>query len=569
MSTSSRRRVCIAVQRPSRDTIPTPHPNTTAAREITPAPRTTMPTSSPTIDDPLCTSIFYTYVKINEHVYKVIIDSGSCVSTVSDQVLQRARLSTISHPAPYDVSWIDATALPIRRQCQVPLRVRALSDGPSRDHKDFLVVKGCLFFRSRLCIPCTSLRDFLTWECHAGGLSGHFSRDKTIAVVEHQFYWPTLKRDVGNIVAQCRVCALTKQVKKNAGLYTPLLVLTRPWEDVSMDFVLGLPCTTRRHDSIMVVVDRFSKMAHFVPCSKTSDTSKVTSLYFREIVRLHRLPKSIVSDRDVRFTSYFWRTLWSLLGTELKFSTTYHPQTDGQIEVLDHLGSDHPHAKFAYNSSTNHTTDMSPFEIAHGLAPRKPLDLVPLDPHVRVSEDGVTFAQHVSQLHQDIHNRIQSHNALYKQAADMHRRPRIFQVGDQVMVRMRPERYAPGSTTKLHVRSVGPFRVLSWIGENAYVIDIPPLWGISSTFNVADLASHQAPPLSSDVEPSSTGLFSKREFAMESTLPILPLDWHEQVEEILREVIDFTGDGVSRRFLVCWQGHPSEDDAWISEADLE
>ena len=461
----------------------------------------------------------------------------------------------------------------------------ALSDGPSRDHKDFLLVDGFLFFRSRLCIPRTSLRDFLTWECHAGGLSGHFGRDKTIATVECQFYWPTLKRDVGNIVAQCRVCALAKQVKKNAGLYTPLPVPTRPWDDVSMDFVLGLPLTARGHDSIMVVVDRFSKMAHFVPCSKTSDASKVASLYFREIVRLHGLPKSIVSDRDVRFTSHFWRTLWGLLGTKLKFSTAYHPQTDGQTEVVNRsLGNllrslvgeslttwdlIIPRAEFAYNSSTHRTTSMSPFEVAHGLAPRKPLDLVPLDPHVRVSEDGVAFAQHVSQLHQDIHDRIQSQNALYKQAADRHRRPRIFQVGDQVMVRLRPERYAPGTATKLHARSAGPFRVLSRIGENAYVVDIPHSWGISSTFNVADLASHQAPPLSSDGEPSSTGPFSEREFAMESTPPILPPDWHERVEEILREVIDFSGDGVSRRFLVRWQGRPSEDDAWISEADLE
>ncbi|CAA6674368.1 unnamed protein product [Spirodela intermedia] len=111
------------------------------------------------------------------------------------------------------------------------------------------------------------------------------------------------------------------------------------------------------------------------------------------------------------------------------------------------------------------------------------------------------------------------------------------------MVRMRPERYAPGSATKLHTRSANLFRVLSWIGENAYVVNIPPLWGISSTFNVADLVSHQAPPLSSNIEPSSIGPFSEREFAME--------------------------DGVLQRFLVCWQGCPLEDNAWISEVDLE
>ena len=143
------------------------------------------------------------------------------------------------------------------------------------------------------------------------------------------FYWPSLKRDVRNIVAQCKVCTFTKQVKKNAGLYTPLPVLTRPWDDVSMDFMLRLPRTVCHHDSIMVVVDHFLKMAHFVPCSKTSDATRLAPLYFQEVVCLHGLPKSIVSDRDVCFTSDFWRTLWSMLGTKLRFLMAYHPQTDG------------------------------------------------------------------------------------------------------------------------------------------------------------------------------------------------------------------------------------------------
>ena len=105
----------------------------------------------------------------------------------------------------------------------------------------------------------------------------------------------------------------------------PLPVPDRSWQDVSMNFVLGFPRIFRKHDSILVVVDRFSKMAHFLPCSKAFDASKIAKLYFDEIVKLYGLPKTIVSDRDVRFMSYFWKTLWHLVGTKLKFSTAFYP----------------------------------------------------------------------------------------------------------------------------------------------------------------------------------------------------------------------------------------------------
>jgi len=170
---------------------------------------------------------------------------------------------------------------------------------------------------------------------HAGGLVGHFGNEKIIEVIEYRFYWSGLKHDVAKHIGRCHTCQLAKQQKQNTDLYTPLPVPSRPWQDVSMDFVLGLPKTLRKHDLILVVLDHFFKMAHFLPCSRISDASRVAKIFFDGGIKLHGLPKIIVSDKDVKFTSNFWKTLWHMLGTKLKFSTAFHLQTDGQTEIIN------------------------------------------------------------------------------------------------------------------------------------------------------------------------------------------------------------------------------------------
>jgi len=151
----------------------------------------------------------------------------------------------------------------------------ALKQGVTQEIDGFLLQDDYLFQFYMLCIFRTSLRDYLVWELHIEGLAGHFEQEKTINVAESLFYWPSLKRNVARLIGQCCTCQLAKQRKQNTGMYIPLPVPDRPWKDVSMNFILELPKTIMKHDSIFVVVDRFSKMAHFLPCNKTSDAFKM------------------------------------------------------------------------------------------------------------------------------------------------------------------------------------------------------------------------------------------------------------------------------------------------------
>jgi len=149
-----------------------------------------------------------------------------------------------------------------------------------------------------------------------------------------------MHKDVDRICGQCIECRSVKSRLLPHGLYTLLPTPQRPWVDISMDFILGLPRTKRGRDSIFVVVDRFSKMAHFIPCHKCDDAPNVAFLFVEHVVKLHGIPQTIVSDRDPKFLSHFWKELWGRLGTKLLFSTSCHPQTDGQTEVVNRtLGS--------------------------------------------------------------------------------------------------------------------------------------------------------------------------------------------------------------------------------------
>ncbi|KAK1694519.1 hypothetical protein QYE76_011216 [Lolium multiflorum] len=424
---------------------------------------------------------------------KVIIDGGSCRNLASKELCTKLKLKYLPHPHPYYIQW--------------------LSDNGEMKVNHMVRVEFAIGPNSATCFRRRYPQDYHHCEeSHAGGLMGHFGREKTLLMLADHFYWPKMRRDVDRYVRRCITCNKSKSKLKPHGLYTPLPAPTTPWEDISMDFVLGLPRTKRGHDSIFVVVDRFSKMSHFIACHKSDDASHIANLFFREIVRLHGVPKTIVSDRDVKFMSYFWKTLWRKLGTKLLFSTTCHPQTDGQTEVVNRTLSQLlrsmikknlkeweeclPHVEFAYNRAVHSTTELCPFEVVYGFKPITPLDLLPLPIHERVNMEASKRADFVKKIHVKTKELIEKKGKSNAARMNKKRKEMLFKPGDLVWVHFRKDRFPKLRKSKLKPRGAGPYKVLAKINDNAYSIDLPEdEFGVSNSFNVADLTPYDGEDL--------------------------------------------------------------------------
>ena len=186
----------------------------------------------------------------------------------------------------------------------------------------------------RICVlDNDDLKFQLLEEAHQTPYSIYPGATKMYHDLKERYWWPGMKRDVIGYVERCLTCQQVKaEHQRPAGLLQPLEIPEWKWYQITMDFVTGLPKTPKNHDSVWVVVDRLTKSAHFIHVRMTYSMDKLAELYIKEIVRLHGVPQSIVSYRDSRFTSKFWKSLQQALGTRLKFSTTFHLQTDRQSE---------------------------------------------------------------------------------------------------------------------------------------------------------------------------------------------------------------------------------------------
>jgi hypothetical protein len=191
-----------------------------------------------------------------------------------------------------------------------------------------LINDEILMYRGRIYVPNSQeLKNIILGEMHNVPYVGHPSYQKTIAAIKSQYYSPNMKKEVAYFIAICLECQKVKvEHRQPTDLLQPLPIPEWKWEVVTMDFVTKLPRTNKQHDSIMVMVDKLTKDAHFILVKLSHKATNIVDVYMREIARLHGIPKKIVSDRDPKFTSKFWKGLFNGFGTNLNFSTSYHPE---------------------------------------------------------------------------------------------------------------------------------------------------------------------------------------------------------------------------------------------------
>ncbi|KAL0551864.1 hypothetical protein IC582_010953 [Cucumis melo] len=409
---------------------------------------------------------------------------------------------------------------------------------------------GGLLFERRLCVPSDSaVKTELLSEAHSSPFSMHPGSTKMYQDLKRVYWWRNMKREVAKFVSKCLVCQQVKAPRqKPAGLLQPLSIPEWKWENVSMDFITGLPRTLRGFTVIWVVVDRLTKSAHFVPGKSTYTASKWAQLYMSEIVRLHGVPVSIVSDRDARFTSKFWKGLQTAMGTRLDFSTAFHPQTDGSWDSYLHL------MEFAYNNSYQATIGMAPFEALYGKCCRSPVCWGEVGEQRLM---GPELVQSTNEAIQKIRSRMHTAQSRQKSYADVRRKDLEFEVGDKVFLKVAPMRGVLRFERrgKLSPRFVGPFEILERIGPVAYRLALPPSLSIvHDVFHVSMLRKYVPDPSHVvDYEP----------LEIDENLSYV----EQPVEVLAREVKTLRNKQIPL-VKVLWRNHRVEEATWEREDDM-
>lgn len=420
----------------------------------------------------------------------------------------------------------------------------------------------------RLCVPqCPARLQFLR-EYHDCVSAAHPGRDRTYSRLSRYLYWPGMSKDVKRYVASCEMCQRAKSGKFRNGLLQPLPVPKRPWQDISMDLITGLPVTADGNDAVFTFVDRLTKCVHLVPVRSTLNAEGAAKVYINTVFKLHGLSRSIVCDRDPRFTAKFFTEVFHLLGTHLSMSTANHPETDGMTERINRVVGDilraftnHqqndwdellPFCEFAINDREQESTGKTPFFLNYGQHPYTAADL--LFQSTGAADDSRYWLQRQKNALKCARDAITAAQIRQTSQADPARRDVEFSVGDSVMVHRDFLVTAEGRnrpSNKLRLRWYGPFKILKKVSSNAVKLDLPHYFRAHPVLNVSALKLY--------VHNSFQGRYEA------PPAPVVDLDGHTRY--IVKEVLAHRTRGRRVEYLVKWRGY--QDATWEPEAYLQ
>ncbi|KAI7945186.1 hypothetical protein MJO28_010881 [Puccinia striiformis f. sp. tritici] len=424
-------------------------------------------------------------------------------------------------------------------------------------------------------------------ECHDGITSAHLSEERTLEKVKQTAWWIDWKKQVHQYCSTCDICQKTnKQTGKRYGLLQKISEPKNRWEVINMDFVTGLPPGgSYSYNSVLVVVDRYSKRARFLPNHKDDTAMEVALLFWNRIMAEVGIPKIIISDRDPKFTSEFWRNLHDMLGTKLAFSTAYHPQTDRlaerMIQTLEDMlrrfctfglefknqdGYTHdwvsllPALEIAYNSSKHSSSQEAPYVLERGWIPRMPRNT--LNDHLpHVHPTASDFKKMLDLTNQHAEKCVQESVEYNKTRWDKTHREPEFKIGDKVLLSTVNFNNL-GGNKKLKPAFVGPFVIKALHGKNAVEVILSELLSRKHpVFPVSLVKPYQGRPTEEDTIPEEQNL---------PPIPLLePLKGDVlKVHKILKDKKSRINGKDVRLYLIRYKNASADRDEWLPESNI-
>ena len=434
------------------------------------------------------------------------------------------------------------------------------------DGAEWAEEQGLILFRGKVYVPKDQeLRRAIVEAHHDSQIAGHPGRWKTLELVARNYWWPGISRYIASYVQSCDSCNRTKTFPaKPSGKLMPTQIPKDIWQIITVDLITGLP-DSQGYNSIMVVVDRLSKMIHAIPTTERLSSEGMARLFRDHVWKLHGLPEQIISDRGPQFVSGFMRELNKLLGIKTAASTAYHPQTDGQTErvnqeieqylrlFVNHRQDDWaewlPLAEFCQNNRVHASTRQTPFMLNSGKHPR--LGVEPLRESQHASVDD--FVQRMQTARQEAEAALQQAADDMARYYDQQRGTAVnYKVGDQVWLDGKNIQTTRPSK-KLSDKRYGPFEITKVVSQNVYKLQLPPSMKLHPVFHTVKLHPYFPDTIPGRRPPTRLP-------------PVVEGDMPEWEVEYIK---DSRLRGRSLQYLVKWKGYPHEESTWEPVSNLQ